>query len=96
VVRAFDGSSLRFAVTCGVTPTPRSRNDLMVRDSEIGEINGQLGLGAGKSGFRFFHVHDAFVCGHHTPCALYKPGNLHLTLQGYKLLSDGLRRFLDK
>jgi len=42
------------------------------------------------------NAHDAFVCEHHTPCALYKPGNLHLTAQGYELLSDGLRRFLDK
>ena len=56
-------------------------NDLMIRNAEI---NGQLDLAASMSGFRFFNVHDAFVCGHHTPCALYKPGNLHLTFAGIR------------
>jgi lysophospholipase L1-like esterase len=72
---------------------PRGDN-LMVRDDEIAEINRQLDLAAAKSGFQFFNVHDAFICGHRTPCALYKPGNLHLTAEGYELLSNNLRRFV--
>ena len=72
---------------------PRGDN-LMVRNDEIVEINRELGLAAGRSGFRFFNVHDAFLCGHHTPCQLYQPGNLHLTMQGYELMSGRLRQFL--
>ncbi len=69
-------------------------DDLMLRNDEIIEINRQLGLAASESRFRFFDVHDAFLCGHHTPCMLYKPGNLHLTVPGYELLSDRLRQLI--
>jgi platelet-activating factor acetylhydrolase IB subunit beta/gamma len=69
-------------------------DDLRVRDSEIVSINQQLAAAAQRDRFLFFDAHDAFLCGHHTPCPLYLPGNLHLTPAGYQVLSDMLHRFL--
>ena len=45
--------------------------------------------------YSFFDPHDSFLCNHQTPCALFKPDhNLHLTDQGYDLITDLLQKFV--
>ncbi len=68
--------------------------ELREHDFTIIEVNRQLATAAPHARFRFFDVHDAFLCDHHTPCRLFGPGNLHLTAPGYQLLTDRLRRLL--
>jgi lysophospholipase L1-like esterase len=72
---------------------PRGDN-LTVRDDEIVVVNRQLDHAARAAGFQFLDVHDAFLCDHRTPCSLYRPGNLHLTADGYELMSHKLRQVL--
>jgi platelet-activating factor acetylhydrolase IB subunit beta/gamma len=73
---------------------PRGQ-DLWAVDSAITSVNRQMAALAATEGFRFFDVHDAFLCDHHTPCVLYKPaGNIHPSEEGYKLLTAALSRFV--
>jgi platelet-activating factor acetylhydrolase IB subunit beta/gamma len=73
---------------------PRGTNMAGSAD-KIVAVNAALKAAAPADGFAFFDVHDAFLCGHKTPCALYQPDiNLHLTRAGYLLLSDHLQQFL--
>ncbi len=69
-------------------------NNLLEHDQTIAETNALLNLGAESHAFRFFNPHDAFLCNHQTPCALFQPGNLHLTAEGYGLLSRLLATYL--
>ncbi len=68
--------------------------DLLEHDDKIRAVNMELKERSGEGKFSFFDPHDAFLCGHHTPCALFQPNNLHLTKEGYDLLDDLLKRFL--
>lgn len=74
---------------------PRGDN-MREHDAEIVEINEHLAAAQNDKHFRFFNVHDAFLCNHKTPCDLFLPGNLHLTPAGYQLLTDSLRQFLQR
>jgi lysophospholipase L1-like esterase len=74
---------------------PRGEN-MLEHDAEIVQINNDLAAAQSKQGFHFFNVHDAFLCNHATPCALFQPGNLHLTPAGYQLLTASLRQFLQQ
>jgi platelet-activating factor acetylhydrolase IB subunit beta/gamma len=74
---------------------PRGEN-MLEHDTEIGEVNKNLAASQSEQGFRFFNVHDAFLCDRRTPCALFQPGNLHLTPTGYQVLTDSLRQFLQQ
>jgi lysophospholipase L1-like esterase len=65
-------------------------------DAEIVQINKDLAAAQSEQHFRFFDVHDSFLCNHKTPCALFQPGNLHLTPAGYQLLTDSLHQFLQQ
>ena len=88
----------------GVLPTakiivtsilPRGEN-MLEHDAEIVQINEALAAAQSEQRFRFFNVHDAFLCDHKTPCALFQPGNLHLTPVGYQLLTASLHQFLQQ
>ena len=43
--------------------------------------------------FEFFDPHDDLQCHHQTPCSLFHPDNLHLTVEGYDLLDALLKKF---
>jgi lysophospholipase L1-like esterase len=92
VVRAVHGvlPSAKIVVT---SILPRGEN-MLEHDAEIVQINKDLAAAQSEQRFRFFNVHDAFLCDHKTPCALFQAGNLHLTPVGYQLLTDSLRQFL--
>ncbi len=69
--------------------------DMMGADDKIRAVNAALAQAAAARRFAFFDVHDAFTCGHKTPCPLFVPDlNLHLTSAGYDLLSSRLRDFM--
>ncbi len=69
--------------------------DLMGADDKIRAVNAALKASAPAADFAFFDVHDAFACGHKTPCPLFIPDfNLHLTTAGYDLLTSLLRTFI--
>jgi lysophospholipase L1-like esterase len=76
-----------------VSILPRGPN-LRTKEQEINTINQELEHAADLLGFEFLDAHDAFLCDHHTPCALYLPGDLHLTPKGYDLLTHLLGDFL--
>ena len=94
VVRAVHGvlPSAKIVVT---SILPRGEN-MLEHDAEIVQINEDLAAAQSEQRFRFFNVHDAFLCDHKTPCALFQAGNLHLTPVGYQLLTDSLRQFLQQ
>jgi len=63
-------------------------------DSEITTINHLLAENAGAS-YSFLNAHDAFLCGHRTPCELTLPPTwTHPTEAGYRVLDDLLQRKL--
>ncbi|MFL9872644.1 SGNH/GDSL hydrolase family protein [Paraburkholderia megapolitana] len=73
---------------------PRGTN-LMGADDKIRAVNAALKEAAPSAGFALFDAHDAFECGHKTPCPLFIPDfNLHLTKDGYDLLTSQLKNFL--
>ena len=73
---------------------PRGTN-LLGADAKIRDINATLKAASASANFMLFDVHDAFGCGHKTPCPLFQPDlNLHLTKEGYELLSDQLQKFM--
>ncbi len=74
---------------------PRGEN-MLEHDAEIAQINKDLAVAQSDEHFLFFNIHDAFVCNHKTPCALFQPSNLHLTQSGYQLMTDSLRQFLHR
>ena len=94
VVRAVHGvlPSAKIVVT---SILPRGEN-MLEHDAEIVQINEDLAAAQSVQRFRFFNVHDAFLCDHKTPCALFQAGNLHLTPNGYQVLTDSLRQFLQQ
>ena len=67
--------------------------DLLQRDAGIRTTNAALREAAAGSGFSFLDAHEAFLCGHQTPCELLKPPkNVHLTRKGYEVLSGLLKQ----
>lgn len=73
---------------------PRGTN-MLGGDDRIRAVNSQLQTAAASAHFAFFNPHDAFLCGHKTPCSLFQPDfNLHLTKEGYDLLDEQLKSFL--
>ena len=73
---------------------PRGTN-LLDADGKIREVNARLQEASTSAGFQFLDVHDAFTCGQKTPCPLFQPDlNLHLTKDGYDLLSSELKNFI--
>lgn len=69
--------------------------DMLGGDGRIRAVNAALAAAAASAGFAFFDPHDAFLCGHHTPCPLFQPDlNLHLTARGYDELDARLAAFL--
>jgi hypothetical protein len=73
-----------------VSLLPRGDN-LREKDDKIVDINAQL-KEAGDHEYTFLDAHDAFLCNHKTPCALFQPGDLHLTTQGYDVLNPLLQK----
>jgi lysophospholipase L1-like esterase len=92
VVRAVHGV-LPGAKVIVTSILPRGEN-MLEHDFEIVQVNKDLAAAQSEQRFRFFNVHDIFLCDHRTPCELFQPGNLHLTATGYQLLTDSLRQFL--
>lgn len=75
-----------------VSILPRGTN-LMGADDKIRAVNATLQQAAASARFTFLDVHDAFECGHKTPCPLFQPDlNLHLTSAGYDLLTGLLQK----
>ncbi|WP_157817098.1 GDSL-type esterase/lipase family protein [Bradyrhizobium sp. SK17] len=75
-----------------VSILPRGTN-LMGADDKIRAVNATLHQASASARFAFLDVHDAFECGHKTPCPLFQPDlNLHLTSAGYDLLTELLRK----
>lgn len=73
---------------------PRGTN-MIGADDKIRAVNGMLKAASPSANFAFFNPHDAFLCGHKTPCSLFQPDfNLHLTKEGYDLLDEQLKSFL--
>jgi lysophospholipase L1-like esterase len=75
-----------------VSLLPRG-DDLREKDDKIVEINAQLKKAADHE-YTFLDAHDALLCNHKTPCALFQPGNLHLTAQGYDVLNPLLENIV--
>ncbi|MBV8744113.1 MAG: hypothetical protein JO134_03610 [Xanthobacteraceae bacterium] len=94
VVRAVHGA-LPDAKIIVTSILPRGEN-MLEHDAEIAQINKDLTATQSEEHFLFFNIHDAFLCNHKTPCALFQPGNLHLTPSGYQLMTDSLRQFLHR
>jgi lysophospholipase L1-like esterase len=73
---------------------PRGTN-MLGGDERIRAVNSDLAVAAKPAGFTFFDAHDAFLCDHKTPCALFQPDlNLHLTSAGYDVLDARLKALL--
>jgi platelet-activating factor acetylhydrolase IB subunit beta/gamma len=73
---------------------PRGEN-MMWNDDKIRATNVELKAASSAGNFAFFDPHDAFLCNHHTPCSLFRTDhNAHLTMEGYDLLDDLLKKFL--
>jgi platelet-activating factor acetylhydrolase IB subunit beta/gamma len=94
VVRAVHGV-LPGAKVIVTSILPRGES-MLEHDAEIVQINEDLAAAQSEQRFHFFNIHDAFLCNHKTPCALFQPGNLHLTPAGYQLITDSLHQFLQR
>ena len=79
-------------VVLSVLPRGPSQSDM---ESEIATVNAEVArlIGALEGPFRFVDVHGALNCKLKQPCDVLRPPNyVHLTEQGYELLSDALRK----
>ena len=59
-------------------------------NAQIDAANTALREGASSRDYIFFDAHDRLLCGHVTPCPLFQQNLLHLTPQGYEVLTAAL------
>lgn len=73
---------------------PRSFGDVSKYDIAIPEVNTRIkALVADNRTITYINVYDAFLSGNHIDYALYSDG-LHLSQEGYEVLTNALRRAL--
>ena len=60
-------------------------------EGKIRALNLALRQSERSSGYLFIDAHDAFLCRADTPCTLYQENSIHLTRDGYVVLSDLVR-----
>lgn len=72
---------------------PRGVN-MAEHDEKLTTLNHDLARQSAAGKFTFVDIHDRFLCDHRTPCALFVPDNLHLSRQGYEVLTAALQPLL--
>lgn len=73
-----------------ILPRGAAQDELV---AEIAEINGHLAQAAPTAGFDFVDANAALRCAPGSACAITRPpGHVHLTEEGYTLLSETIRR----
>jgi platelet-activating factor acetylhydrolase IB subunit beta/gamma len=75
-----------------VSILPRG-NNMRDWESKIEAINAEL-MAASAGKYLFVDAHNAFLCNHKTPCALFKEGDLHPSLAGYRVLTQKLHEIV--
>jgi hypothetical protein len=76
-----------------VSILPRGES-LQQAEATIATTNHAIKAAVSTDHFQFLEAFDAFLGDSQGTSSLYLPGNLHLTLRGYEVLNDMLRRLL--